>query len=154
MEPGPVLAILIVSAGGVFVWALSLRYRRRELEHKERLAAIEKGAEIPEMRNGYGPHQYLLRGLIWLLSGIALSVFLFGLFVTTQRPRSIGDRIYEAKRIQELGGTQEQIQEARNDTTPRQGIPLGLCLLGLVPASIGVAYLIFYQVEKKSQAPR
>jgi hypothetical protein len=63
--------------GRMFVYALYMRFRRRELQHKERMAAIEKGVTLPDLTDvETGPRIYLLRGLIWLLSGIALSVFL------------------------------------------------------------------------------
>ncbi len=49
-----------------------------ELHHKERLAAIEKGVELPPLPPefvGAGPKgrpRYLLRGLIWLFVGLGI----------------------------------------------------------------------------------
>jgi len=53
------------------------RMQRVELRHRERLAAIEKGLEIPPDPSEAEPPQlrrprYLLRGLIWLFVGIGV----------------------------------------------------------------------------------
>jgi hypothetical protein len=73
----PITAIVAVAV--ILIVALRLRFRRRELLHRERLAAIEKGMEIPEALlaepDSLSPHACLLRGLIWLLSGLAVIVF-------------------------------------------------------------------------------
>jgi len=56
-----------------------------ELHHKERLAAIEKGVELPPLPPefvGAGPKgrpRYLLRGLIWLFVGLGILVALSGI---------------------------------------------------------------------------
>ena len=74
-------------------YALYLRFRRRELRHKERMAAIEKGVALPDLTDiEAGPRIYLLRGMIWLLSGITLSVFLLVLSATTRFPKSAEER--------------------------------------------------------------
>jgi hypothetical protein len=141
-------SVFIVAAMGLVVYALYLRFRRRELQHKERMAAIEKGVALPDLTDiEAGPRIYLLRGMIWLLSGIALSVFLLVISATTQFPKSIEQRVREANSIARLGGTPEQIQLAQNDTGPREQLPYAVSLIGLVPAAVGVAYLIFYRVE-------
>jgi hypothetical protein len=62
-------------------------YRRRrdivEAHHRERLAAIERGVDIPPLPESfYLPHQrsrrprYLLSGLIWLFVGVGIFVAL------------------------------------------------------------------------------
>ena len=60
--------------------------RRRtiyELHHKERLAAIEKGIELPSLlTEGLGPRarpRYLLRGLLWLFGGLGTLLALSGI---------------------------------------------------------------------------
>ena len=83
----PVMALLIpiisvtVSLGALIVWIV-VWYRRRMREidcrHRERMAAIEKGLELPP-ESLPQPEQmpplsrYLLRGLIWLGIGLALT---------------------------------------------------------------------------------
>ena len=67
----------------VIICALAFRHRRRERQHKERLAAIDKGAPLPaltdiEQRAPWTPRVYLLRGMMWLFSGIGLTLFLAG----------------------------------------------------------------------------
>jgi len=68
----------------LIVWIV-LRYRSRrrlmELHHAERMAAIERGMEIPdlppELLNGRGPRRRrtsLLPGLIWFFVGLAVVV--------------------------------------------------------------------------------
>jgi hypothetical protein len=99
---------------------LVLNYRKRrrliELVHAERLAAIERGMEIPTLPVeilGTPPvgRSALLSGLIWLLVGLALMAGLHGLD---------GDAGFG-----------------------------GLCVWGLVPTAVGVAYLIYYLVERR-----
>jgi hypothetical protein len=113
------------------------------------MAALEKGVALPDLTDiEVGPRIYLLRGMIWLLSGLALSVFLLVLSATTQFPKSAEERFREANTIARLGGTAEQIQQAQNDTGPQERLPYAVSLIGLVPIGVGVAYLIFYRVEK------
>ena len=83
----PVMALLIpiisvtVSLGALIVWIV-VWYRRRKHEidcrHKERMAAIEKGLELlpespPEPEQMPPRARYLLRGLIWLGVGLAIT---------------------------------------------------------------------------------
>jgi hypothetical protein len=126
-----------------------MRFRRRELLHKERMAALEKGVALPDLTDiEAGPRVYLLRGMIWLLSGIALSVFLLVLVSTIhQIPKSAQARFQEANTIARLGGTAEQIKQIQDDTGPEVPVPYSVALIGLVPIGVGVAYLIFHRVE-------
>jgi hypothetical protein len=83
----PVVAMLIpiisvtVSLAALIVWIV-VWYRRRmheiDCRHKERMAAIEKGLELPPdplpQPEPMPPRsRYLLRGLIWLGIGLALT---------------------------------------------------------------------------------
>src|SRR5262245_577464 len=141
--------LVCLGAIGLCVYPLYLRFRRRELLHKERMAALEKGVALPDLTDvEAGPRIYLLRGMIWLLSGLALSVFLLVLSATTQFPKSADERFREANAIARWGGTAEQIKRAQDDTGPQERLPYAVSLIGLVPISVGVAYLIFYRVEK------
>jgi hypothetical protein len=118
--PGEIVAIVAI----VFVIGiplslpivyLSLDYRKRrrlmELHHAERMAAIERGMELPpipkELLEGMRHRRRstsLLPGLVWFFIGLAILIAL----------QSISD------------------EEA---------------MIGLVPAGVGLAYLIYYFVE-------
>lgn len=142
------LLIILIIAACVFVYSLHLRYRRRELQHRERLTAIDKGVALPELADvEAGPRTYLLRGMIWLFSGIGISIFLLGISLTTHRPKPVEQRFREARMIEQAGGTADQIRQAQNDTAPEEMFPLAFCLIGLVPIGVGMAYLIFYRAE-------
>jgi hypothetical protein len=73
----PIAAIVCTMV--VIIFALYFKHRRRELISRERLAMVEKGLELPDALLAesapLGPSGYLLRGLIWLLTGIGLAVF-------------------------------------------------------------------------------
>jgi hypothetical protein len=76
----PIISVT-VSLGALIVWIV-VWYRRRMREidcrHKERMAAIERGLELPP-ESLPQPEQmpprsrYLLRGLIWLGIGLAIT---------------------------------------------------------------------------------
>ncbi len=75
------IATVTMSLGALIVWIV-VWYRRRKHEidcrHKERMAAIEKGLELPPESLPQPEHmlprsRYLLRGLIWLGIGLALT---------------------------------------------------------------------------------
>jgi hypothetical protein len=82
--------IAIVMGIGIGMLALWLDYRRKRdvygLFHKERMAAIEKGLELPPLPadffNDYNRGrqrplaEYLRKGLVWLFLGVALSIAL------------------------------------------------------------------------------
>lgn len=76
----PIL-LVTVSLGALIVWIV-VWYRRRMHEvdclHQERMAAIEKGLELPaetlpQPRQTPPRSRYLLRGLIWLGVGLAIT---------------------------------------------------------------------------------
>jgi hypothetical protein len=87
---GELIPIISIVLGiGMIVVAILTKHRRDmqqlELHHRERMAAIEKGLELPPERptpaaavrsNGYrgGGSRYLLRGLVWTGVGLALTL--------------------------------------------------------------------------------
>ena len=117
----PIVAIVfgIVFAVGlplcIPIVFIVLNFRKRvklvELHHAERMAAIERGMEIPPLPNEFidgrstsRRRSSLLPGLVWLFVGLAVLISLHTLAA-------------------------EQ------------------AMLGLIPAGIGLAYLIYYAVE-------
>lgn len=113
--------VAIVAAAAIVIFGLKLRARRRELLHKERLAAIENGTEIPQAllaeSETVGPNACLLRGLMWLFTGAAIVVFFLALWLAE------GER-----RV------------------------LAASALGLIPAGVGLAYLLVYRKMRSEQA--
>lgn len=91
-----------------------LKISRLEFRHRERLAALDRGLELPPDTDGFDPAarrpRYLLRGLVWLFVGGGIVVALNA-----------------------LSGPDE-------------------ALLGVIPAGVGLAYLIFYFVEGRHEA--
>jgi Domain of unknown function (DUF6249) len=110
--------VAIVMGIGVAMLGMWLDFRKKremfQLHHAERMAAIEKGVDIPplppeffhgEEKKDKTPYTYFRRGVMWLLIGIAATAALWG--------------------------TRD------NDFW-----------WGLVPAAVGVAYLITFLVER------
>jgi hypothetical protein len=159
MHETPVLIFflaLVLSAVATIFWSLLLRYRRRELQHKERMAALEKGAALPALTDvesaPWTPRVYLLKGMIWAFTGIGLAAFLLAASITSTRPKTLEERAWQARSLREMGAPEDQIAQAQRDTSPHEGVPLGLSFIGLVPLGVGLAYLIFYRLEGKNMA--
>jgi hypothetical protein len=75
----PIVALIV--AWGISFVALHFKNRGRELRHKERIAALEKGIDLPP-EPVVGRNAYLLRGLIWLFIGIGISTFFLSLWIS------------------------------------------------------------------------
>src|SRR5580658_7261803 len=156
MGPELFLTITVLSAAGIIIWALNIRYRRQELRHKERMAALEKGAELPaepaeRPPTPWSPRVYLLRGLIWLFTGLGLSTFLLGLSLSIGgRPETIEDRLWRAQRLRGSGAPEEEIKQYLNESkgSVHRDMPEGIALIGLIPMGVGLAYLIYYRGEQ------
>jgi hypothetical protein len=105
--------IAIVMGIGLGMLALYFKHRQRDMIHRERLAALEKGIEPPPLPEAFleekrlvTPGTYLLKGLVWLFIGLGLVLAL-----------------------------------ARTDHGPDK-------TWGLLPAGIGLAYLVFFYYEQ------
>ena len=146
-----VLLILLFFVGVIIFINLNNRFRVREIEHRETLAAMEKGVSLPERQTPpWSPRTYLLHGMIWLFAGLASMFALFGLAVTSNRPISAATKVFSANDARARGATPEEIQMILNQPQGmEQGVPIGIGLLGLIPIGIGIAYLIFYRVESR-----
>jgi hypothetical protein len=87
------IAAIVLGLGAVMLgmW-LDFRKRREmfQLHHAERMAAIEKGVDLPPLPleffqfhkrrdpTPYSPYTYLRRGLMWSLVGVGVTVALWG----------------------------------------------------------------------------
>ena len=151
-------AFFLAATAALVAWGLMLRFRRREIQHREWMAALEKGVPLPDLsrlESGmHGVRSYLLRGLIWLACGLTLTVFLIGVWLTSGSGMSLDEQIQKAR---ELGYTQEEIDQSSKGwrqvalvRATRPGFPVGLTFVGIIPAGIGIAYLVFYGVESRS----
>ena len=125
------------------------RYRQKLMLHQERMSALEKGTSIPlgPEPAPWSPRVYLLRGLIWTFSGAALIVCLLGLAWASSRPQSatlVAMRAREISRSLEIPIDQARQIADKDGAAERQGMPLGIALLGVIPLAVGLAYLVFY----------
>jgi hypothetical protein len=147
------LGSVLLAVTGLVAYFMTLRFRRRELQHREWMAAIEKGVPLPEL-NGLetsmgGSRAYLLKGLVWLACGVTLMLFL-SVWTSTGQPPSLESKVREAQQLRELGYTEQQIRGLVAPTQRARPIfPIGLSLIGLVPTGIGAAYLVFYRLETR-----
>ena len=79
--------VFLVLAGFALAFltlVLILRHRRDVLRHQERLQVIERGGVLPSLdeerpKAPWTPRAYLLRGMLWLYTGIAITIMLLSL---------------------------------------------------------------------------
>jgi len=145
---------LLIAALVVILVALYLRYRNLQMFHQERIAALEKGTQIPlgHTLSPWSPRVYLLRGLLWSFGGVALIVSLLGIAAATHRPESAETTLWRAQNlVHSLNiSVEEARQIAEKDRDAGQnGMPSSICLLGLIPVGVGLAYLVFYYTGDK-----
>jgi alkylhydroperoxidase/carboxymuconolactone decarboxylase family protein YurZ len=144
-----ILMVLVFACVTVFV-SLAYRYHVREMEHKQMLAAIEKGVDPPVPQSApWTPRTYLLHGMIWLFAGLASFIALSAIAATSRRPIPVEVTVRAATEARERGATPEEIQMLLHTPREEEGIPMGLGFLGLIPVGVGLAYLIFYRVESR-----
>ena len=111
--------IAIIGFVAFYQW---LRHQRRVLIHRERLAALEKGVELPPLereaqRSMWNAQQFLLlAGLIWISLGVGAILTLTALIA--------------------------EVSPAAVD------IPDGVQWVGLAPVGIGLSHLIVYFVGR------
>jgi hypothetical protein len=119
------VTIVLVALIAFIAFREWLRHDRRKLIHRERLAAIEKGVDLPPLEQEVRRREFnvqrllLLAGLIWLSLGIG------GYVTFTALLRSPANAHYE--------------------------IPDGIQWLGLGAAAIGVSHLVAYFAGKKKE---
>ena len=151
MNPETFLFTLVVFAAIIITMVLYSRHSAREFEHKEKLAALEKGVDLPVRQTApWTPRTYLLHGMIWLFAGLASIVAMFAIAATSNRQPSVEEKLRAVSDARVRGATPEEIQLLLNE--PYRGeerIPIGLSMLGLIPTGVGLAYLIFYRIESR-----
>jgi hypothetical protein len=144
------MLLLVVAFLAFLAVILYLRHRENMSRHQERLAAIEKGIPVPlaETRPSKLPRIYLLRGLQWLFVGLSISLVLLSMSATNRRPMSMMNKLSNAQYLKARGASDEQVGEymkSAGDET--EGMPYAAASIGLVPMSVGLAYLVFYRKE-------
>ncbi len=117
-----VVIVAIVACIGLREW---LRHSRRTMIHRERLAAIEKGIELPALeqealRAAKGVQRFLLLGgLIWVSVGAGAYITLTALL--------------------------------NSPTNADLGIPHGIQWIGVAPAAIGLSHIVVWFLQKREQ---
>src|SRR5438128_3489806 len=127
MRPQDLLLFLGLMSILVLLPTLFLRFKLRTLRHTERMAALEKGVPLPvePVESGpWTPRIYLLRGLIWLFSGIAIVVFLAGLATTSIESDTLESRMWRAEQLRSSGMPEEQWKRIINEPQQRQHMPI------------------------------
>jgi|ERR1700733_1968722 len=150
MGMDPTIMLITVFAFTAVAFGLALRFRARELEHKQVLAAMEKGVVPPVPQSApWTSRTYLLHGMIWLFAGLASFAALTGIAVTSRRQQPWESRLAAVNDARRQGATPEELQILLNAPRQEDGLPIGLGFLGMIPIGVGLAYLIFYKVESK-----
>ena len=147
------LGILFALATVLVMATMALRFKQRELQHRERMAALEKGAALPAL--GEPPHQpaqfnprtLLLRGLLWMFTGIAIAISFAGMVMSGWRQEPAWVRVSQANNAKSMGATDAQILQIMNDRHSN-GPNAGIALIGLIPIGVGLAYLITWRSER------
>ena len=125
--------------------------------HQERLAAIEKGIPVPiaETRPTKSPRIYLLRGLQWFFVGLAISLMLLSISASNRQPMPLSSRLAMAQMLKTQGASEAQINEyMKSAADEMDGMPYAAASIGLVPMSVGLAYLVFFRKESERPEER
>jgi len=123
--PDVEIALVVLALIGYMGLREWLRHQRRTLIHRERLAAIEKGVDLPALeqetrRSAWNVQRtLLLAGLVWVSLGVCVFVTLSALIASPQNLRL--------------------------------EIPPGLQWLGIAPTAIGLSHLVVYWTGKKKE---
>ena len=145
-------ALIITLATILIMAAMASRYKQRELQHRERMAAVEKGVALPAepatQPEPFHPRTYLLRGLMWLFIGIAISISFAGLAMLGEHQEPAWVRVNEATHAKERGANDAEIVQIMNDKH-MDGPNPAIGLLGLIPIGVGLAYLITYRTARR-----
>lgn len=127
-----------------------LRHREAMARHQERLAAIEKGVAVPlvETRPPKLPRIFLLRGLQWFFVGVGISLMLLSISAAGRRPLSLSGKLSMAQLLKTQGASEAQVAEyMKSAADEMDGLSYAAASIGLVPMSVGLAYLVFYRKE-------
>ena len=120
------VTLVIVALIGYMGFRQWLRHHRRMMIHRERLAAVEKGIELPPLEQEVQRISWnvqrilLLTGLYWISLGIGAFVVLSALLA------------YPSKLTQE--------------------IPQGMQWIAVAPVAIGLSHLIVYMLGKRNES--
>ena len=124
------VTIALIGFAAFHVW---IRHQRRQMLSRERIAAMEKGIELPPLvedvqRSDWNVQRILLlAGLCWISLGIGALIVMEAI-------------------LSNLPTTEEAIAR---DMAWVVAIPDGLRVIGVVPLLIGIAHLIVYAVGRK-----
>jgi hypothetical protein len=125
ITPDMEIAAVVIALVAYAAYREWLRHQRRALIHRERLAAIEKGVDLPPLeqeqkRSSWNVQRtLLLAGLIWLSAGI-------GVFVTLS--------VIIASPV-----------------NAKLEVPPGVQWIGLGLAAIGISHLVVYLAGKRKE---
>jgi len=148
------LGLLLFLATVLVMAAMATRFKQRELQHRERMAALEKGGALPPLSEpasqpaSFNPRTLLLRGLLWLFTGIAITIVMAGVALLGQHEEPAWVRVSQANNARNMGASEAQILQIINDRRPDGPNP-GIALIGLIPIGVGLAYLITYRTERR-----
>jgi hypothetical protein len=162
MHGEEIILLVFVLGGLVFLIVLMiLRYRQAELRHQERMQVIERGGVLPSLdeerpKAPWTPRTYLLRGMIWLYTGIAIAIMFAAISLSGNRPPSAWAKFNRAQEMRHGGANEEVVQQYLKEMDQeRDGLPLGAATVGLIPMGVGLAYLMFYRKETQTpETPR
>lgn len=156
-HPEDLMLLVFIVGGLAFLLVLMiLRHRRAVLRHQERLQVIERGGVLPSLdeerpKAPWSPRVYLLRGMMWLYTGIAITIMIAAISLSASHAPDMNSKLWHVRQLRDNGATEQQIQqymrEAEND---REGMPLGAATVGLIPIGVGIAYLMFYRKEQQT----
>lgn len=151
------MPVLVVAFLAFLAFILFLRHREALVRHQERLAAIEKGIPVPiaETRPTKSPRIYLLRGLQWFFVGLAISLMLLSISASNRQPMPLSSRLAMAQMLKTQGASEAQINEyMKSAADEMDGMPYAAASIGLVPMSVGLAYLVFFRKESERPEER
>jgi hypothetical protein len=136
---------------------LLLRFFLERNRHRERMTALEKGADPSSALASTNLNRtYLLRGMIWVAAGLSLAVviFVFAQVAASNRgpAEELEMKLHREKYLKELGASDAQLREVEGKTRRQELIrpgPEALAAIGLVPVAVGIAYLVFFRIEER-----
>ncbi|MGA2182173.1 MAG: hypothetical protein ABSH47_04030 [Bryobacteraceae bacterium] len=150
------IGLLFALATVLVMVTMALRFKQRELQHRERMTALEKGAALPALSEParqpapFHPRTLLLRGLLWLFTGIAITTAAAGMALLGQHQEPAWFRVSQANNARSMGASEAQVLQIMNDRHSDGPNP-GIALIGLIPIGVGLAYLITWRSERSGK---